>query len=107
MGPADKLPRPVALIEFEAWMRSAGIWWNTDLVVLHGGAVGCSGAAFGVSAVAPLEERALLCRIPHSAILSVRTTGFSGAIKKHKLGGGLGLIAAVLYELGLGEESRW
>ena len=104
---ADKLPRPAALIQFEAWMRSVGIWWNNDVLTLHGAAVGCSGKGYGISAAVDFTERTLLCRIPHSAILSIRTTSFSDAIKKHKLGGGLGLIAATMFEAGLGEESRW
>jgi SET domain-containing protein 6 len=104
---ATTMARDQGLKQFEAWMRTVGIWWNTDICTLDGGADGCSGKAYGVFAARDVRDGDVLCRIPHSAIVSIKTTDFADVIKKEKLGGGLGLIAAVMYEWGLGEKSHW
>ena len=54
-----------------------------------------------------IKEGETLCRIPKSALLSIRNTGAADIIEEERLGGGLGLVFAVLYEMCRGEESRW
>ncbi len=49
----------------------------------------------------------IVCRIPKSAILSVKTSGIAKIIKKSALTGALALTLAVMYEKSLGEQSKW
>ena len=48
-----------------------------------------------------------LCTIPKAACLSIRTTELADVIEAEQLGGGLGLVLAVLHEMSLGETSKW
>ena len=54
-----------------------------------------------------MAEGEQLCVIPKAACLSCRTTELSDVIEAEELGGGLGLVLAVLHEMSLGEESKW
>lgn len=66
-----------------------------ERVALAPDAAGCSCNAFGVFALADIEENGMLCKIPKAAVLSVRNTEISDIIEEEQLGGGLGLIAGV------------
>eukprot|EP00798_Chlamydomonas_sp_ICE-L_P009048 gene9048-16171_t len=97
--PTDALPR--SLPAFEAWMRDAGISWDEKLINFG------EGAGWGVWAVTDIDEGSLLCTIPKDAIISTRTTSISDILKKEKLGGGLGLTTAVMFEAAIGKKSKW
>lgn len=91
----------------ESWLRSVGIWWDTSLIRIQGGCSNCSGPALGIIAEQDIQENKLLCVIPRSAILSPRTTQLAAVLEAEKLGGGLALSIAVMYEASLGAASRW
>lgn len=76
--------------------------WGCNLLM-----IGCSGAAWGITAASDLSEGDLLCTIPKTAILSPKTTAIADLLRKERIGGGLALIAAVMYEYGAGSSSRW
>eukprot|EP00775_Hariotina_reticulata_P007777 gene7777-7975_t len=61
----------------------------------------------GVFAVNDIEENQLLCMIPRKAILSRRTTQLADLLEEERLGGGLALTIAVMYESSLGCDSQW
>lgn len=88
------------------WLTGAGITWNRDLLEIRS-CDSCSGPAIGVWATADIKEEDNLCIIPKDSILSVRTTSGADIIEAEELGGGLGLIFAIMYELSLGSKSPW
>lgn len=115
-----------------SWLRGVGVTWDDGAVEIRvhvgssssGGAdasnaapaaaqlagatfPGYSGKAMGVWAVRDIKEGESLCRIPKKALLSIRNTEASDIIEEEDLGGGLGLVFAVLYEMCLAEKSRW
>lgn len=53
------------------------------------------------------QHAQLLCVIPRSAILSPRTSQLAAVLEAERLGGGLALTIAVMYEASLGQESKW
>jgi SET domain-containing protein 6 len=61
----------------------------------------------GVFALNDIEEAQLLCMIPRTAILSRRTTQLAKVLEAERLGGGLALTIAVMYEYSLGHNSQW
>lgn len=58
-------------------------------------------------AVRDIAEGERLCTIPKAACISVRTTELADVIEAAGLGGGLGLVLAVLHEMSLGQRSKW
>lgn len=84
------------------WLKSAGISWNEDLIQLRPGRTGLA-----VFALQKIQEGQKLCDIPKSSVLSVKNTEIANILENHKLGGGLGLIIALMYELSIGEKSVW
>lgn len=60
-----------------------------------------------LQAARDVAEGEQLCTIPKAACLSIRTTQLADVIEAEELGGGLGLVLAVLHEMSLGEESNW
>lgn len=60
-----------------------------------------------LQATREIAEGERLCTIPKAACLSIRTTQLADVIEAEELGGGLGLVLAVLHEMSLGEESKW
>lgn len=64
-------------------------------------------AAWGVFAASAISEGDVLCTIPKGSILSIRTSAAVEMLMAEHLGGGLGLIVAVMYERALGEGSEW
>ncbi|KAL4428484.1 hypothetical protein ABPG75_002573 [Micractinium tetrahymenae] len=87
---------------FQAWMDSVGIE-VADSIRLTGGAAG----ALGVQAARDIAEGERLCTIPKAACLSIRTSELADVIEEEELGGGLGLVLALLHELSLGGRSKW
>lgn len=67
----------------------------------------CTGLGLGIIALKDIEEGRELCSIPKSACISIRTSGIADVLEQESLGGGLGLIVAVLYEMSLGKASPW
>ena len=99
----------------ESWLRSVGISWDEKAVEIREGPPGggdgdekhYSGVGLGVWALKDIKEGDTLCNIPKSALLSIRNTEVSDIIEEENLGGGLGLVFAVLYEMSIGEKSKW
>ncbi|KAL4439191.1 hypothetical protein ABPG77_004093 [Micractinium sp. CCAP 211/92] len=87
---------------FQAWMASVGIE-VADSIRLTGAAAG----TLGVQAARDIAEGERLCTIPKAACISVRTTELADVIEAEELGGGLGLVLAVLHEMSLGQRSKW
>ncbi|PRW44560.1 ribosomal lysine N-methyltransferase 3 [Chlorella sorokiniana] len=94
------------LEQFQEWMSAQGIE-HSDAITLVAAAAGCSGLALGVQATRDIAEGERLCTIPKDACLSIRTTQLADVIEAEELGGGLGLVLAVLHEMSLGEDSNW
>ncbi|DBA84491.1 TPA: hypothetical protein ACH3X1_006110 [Trebouxia sp. C0004] len=91
----------------EAWMHDKGIVWNssTSTVTLCGGTNGELG--FAVAAARDVPEYDTLCEIPKEAVLSVRNSAIANLIEEEQLGGGLGLILSIMYEVSIGARSKW
>lgn len=58
-------------------------------------------------AITSLPLPPLLRSIPKSAILSSKTTACAEMLESERLGGGLGLTVAVMYERAIGKKSKW
>ena len=60
-----------------------------------------------MQAARDVGEGERLCTIPKAACLSIRTSELADVIEAEELGGGLGLVLAVLHERSLGPASKW
>ena len=97
LTPADRLAR------LTRWLRQAGVDWPDDRVSLRVSPYG----GFGVFACQDIAEGAVLATIPKTAVLSVKTSGARDVLREARLGGGLGLVVAVMYERAMGARSPW
>jgi len=95
-------------------MREMGITWDENAVRLIGpnafpdrGVMRCTGAALGIVAARDILEGEELCSIPTSACITIHTTSIADIIEAEELGGGLGLVVAVMHEMGQGPNSPW
>jgi len=88
-----------------AWMHDKGFVWNPSTVTLCGGTDGEVG--FAVAAAREIAEHDTLCEIPKDAVLSVRNSAIANLIEQEQLGGGLGLILSIMYEVSIGVRSKW
>ena len=106
---AGAAPSPSALLaaRFEEWMVGAGISYDAGLLAVSAGDAGCGGVGLAVRAAAAVPEGAPLCLIPKVACLSTRTAAAADILEGEGLGGGLGLVVAVLSELARGAASPW
>lgn len=86
-------------------MHANGVTWDRTTVSISGGVSENEG--FSVYAAKNISEGHTLCEIPKDAVLSVRNTAAAEIIETEQLGGGLGLILAIMYELSLGVASKW
>lgn len=93
------------LKKLQDWMLANGIAWDRATVSVSGGSDENTG--FAVHAIHDIDEGHALCEIPKDAVLSVRNTAAAEIIETEQLGGGLGLILAIMYELSLGAASKW
>ena len=89
----------------EAWMHNNGIIWNPSTVTLCGGTNG--EVDFAVNAARDVAEHDTLCEIPKEAVLSVRNSAIADLIEEEQLGGGLGLILCIMYDVSIGARSKW
>ena len=99
------MTHPSRLEKLQEWMLANGIAWDRTVVRIGGGEHESEG--FSVYAREDIAEGHTLCEIPKDAVLSVRNTAAAAIIETEQLGGGLGLIFAVMYELSLGAASKW
>ncbi|KAK9835816.1 hypothetical protein WJX74_008600 [Apatococcus lobatus] len=60
-----------------------------------------------IYALAAIPESTVLSTIPKSALLSVRNGALADVLEQEKIGGGPGLIAAMLHEQQKGDKSEW
>lgn len=93
------------LTGLESWMHAAGFAWSASTVSLCGGTDSSDG--FSVGALRDIREGETLCEIPKSAVLSIQNSAIADLIQKERLGGGLGLILAIMHEVSIGKESKW
>eukprot|EP00884_Botryococcus_braunii_P003665 jgi/Botrbrau1/1329/Bobra.0063s0043.2 len=89
------------------WFRDNEITWDEDLLEVRSGLPATGGGSLGVYAKVDIEEGAVLCEIPKSSMLSVKTTSIADILEEAKIAGGLGLLIALMHEYSLGETSRW
>eukprot|EP00198_Chlamydomonas_reinhardtii_P003225 XP_001692561.1 predicted protein [Chlamydomonas reinhardtii] len=76
-----------SLAEFEEWMTKAGITWDTSVISLRAGDGDAAGKAQPATPEAPC--------------------GLRDVLRAERLGGGLALVAAVMYEAARGPASKW
>lgn len=69
--------------------------------------IGDSVADIGVKARVDLHEGEMIATIPKQACLTIITSEAETMIVEAELGGGLGLVVALMYERSLGELSKW
>mmetsp|Transcript_31520 Transcript_31520/g.89487 ORF Transcript_31520/g.89487 Transcript_31520/m.89487 type:complete len:145 (+) Transcript_31520:40-474(+) len=93
--------------QIESWLRAAGVTWDSAVIDISESASSYSGVSLAVFAKRHIKEGETLCMIPKSALLSIRNTGAADIIQEERLGGGLGLVFAVMYEMCRGEASPW
>lgn len=93
------------LAGLQSWMHAAGFVWSASTVTLCGGNE--DDGAFAVTASCDIAEGATLCEVPKSAVLSIRNSAIADLIEEEQLGGGLGLILAIMHEVSIGQESKW
>jgi hypothetical protein len=92
--------------QLEEWMTGNGLKWESSAIKFVSADV-LDSAGIAVSAITDVSEGTHLCTIPKSAILSVRNTGIADVLELERLGGGLGLISAVMFERSRGSASPW
>ncbi|KAL2645247.1 hypothetical protein R1flu_012834 [Riccia fluitans] len=90
---------------FLRWMRVNGIEYSDGLAFELGGSG--SVADIGVKALVDMKEGNLIATIPKQACLTMLTTEASSVLEEAELGGGLGLVVAVMFERSLQERSKW
>lgn len=96
-----------SLESFEHWLDSQGVRLNRECVRLVSHTSTCGGLGLAVFAEKDIVPSDVLCRIPKAACLSIRTASCAKLIRKKRLGGGLGLVLAVMAERALGDQSKW
>ncbi|GIL84921.1 hypothetical protein Vretifemale_13467, partial [Volvox reticuliferus] len=116
-----------SLEDFKGWMAKAGITWDTSLIQLRAGdqspndasghGVDMNGvgavppvqgdAPWAVFAVSDIPEGRVLATIPRHTVLSAANSGLADVLALEQLGGGLALVAAVMYEAARGSGSKW
>ena len=102
---SEAMPSNSKLDGLEAWMHNNGIVWSPSTVTLCGGTNG--EVDFAVIAARDVAEHDTLCEIPKEAVLSVRNSAIADLIEEEQLGGGLGLILCIMYEVKIGARSKW
>lgn len=89
------------------WFKDNGITWNEELLEVRSDLPATGGGSLGVYAKVDIIEGAILCQIPKSSVLSVKTTSISDILEDAKIAGGLGLAIALMHEHSVGSNSRW
>lgn len=105
--PAEQHPALKSLLQ---WFDAAGIELILSLIAFEAMptcASTPSQCACLVRAVEDIADGDLLGVIPKRVVLSIRTTSIADLIQQERLGGGLGLILAIMHEASLGETSFW
>jgi len=102
------------IADFEAWMRSVGIKWNSDAITITDANAStastmlCSGLALGITAARDIKEGDELCPfLPKSACICPLTCSIADILEKEDLNSGMGLVIAVMHESSLGKDSKW
>ncbi|KAG2434596.1 hypothetical protein HXX76_007491 [Chlamydomonas incerta] len=104
-----------SLAEFEDWMTKAGITWDTSVITLRAGDGDAAGRAqpatadapWAVYAVSDVPAGHVLATLPRGAVLSAASCGLAAVLRAERLGGGLALVAGVMYEAARGPASKW
>ncbi|MCO5560671.1 hypothetical protein L7F22_014288 [Adiantum nelumboides] len=95
------------LRRFLRWMESQDIQISDGLEIVEGASNGIACNEFGVRAAYDFQEGDTIAFIPKDACLTLRTTGAAHALDNAQLGGGLGLVIALMYECSHAEASPW
>ena len=88
---------------FLEWLRSNDVSMHSVCMVARDEAQ----ANVVVHSTSAIAEEDTICTIPKSAILSTKTSSISDIIEREMLGGGLGLVFAVMHEQALQSASKW
>ena len=86
-------------------MQANGITWDHQALDIQSGEKGQG--PFAIYAKTQFEANDTLSTIPKSAVLSVKNTQIADLIEKEQLGGGLGLILAIMFEHSIADQSQW
>ena len=86
-------------------MQENGINWDQQALDIQSGEHGQG--PFAIYAKTQFEASDTLCTIPKSAVLSVKNSQIADLIEKEQLGGGLGLILALMFEHSIADKSQW
>lgn len=105
MGGSTKTRR--SLRSFIRWMKYWGIEISDGLEIVEGESKGIACGELGVKATYDFQEGDAIALIPKDACLTLRTTGAAHALDDAQLAGGLGLVAALMYERSRAETSPW
>ena len=90
-----------------SWFKEHQVAFDPDLIELKDDSFLYSGEGLGVFARQDLEVNSILATVPKRAVLSVRNTSLADFLTENQIGGGLGLVFAVMHETGLGDASPW
>jgi len=88
------------------WFEKVGITYDKEYLDIDYHIRG-TGDGLGILALKDIPLNTIVCKIPKSAILSVKTSSITKIIEESLLNGGIGLTVALMYEIGIGEKSRW
>lgn len=87
------------------WIQENGVTWDHQALDIQSGEH--EQGPFAIYAKRQFEVNDTLCTIPKSAVLSVKNTQIADLIEKEQLGGGLGLILAIMFEHSIAGKSQW
>lgn len=90
-----------------AWFEDKKVTYDAQAIEIRADEIIYSGEALAVFAKGDIEEGRVLVTIPKSAVLSIRNTSLRDFLEEHRVGGGLGLVLAVMHEAALGPKSPW
>ncbi|OUM70646.1 hypothetical protein PIROE2DRAFT_1176, partial [Piromyces sp. E2] len=88
------------------WFEKVGITYSKEYLDIDYHIRG-TGDGLGILALKDIPEGTIVCKIPKTAILSVKTSSIANILEEQLLKGGIGLAVALMYEIGIGEKSEW
>ncbi|KAG4105494.1 RuBisCO-cytochrome methylase [Neocallimastix lanati (nom. inval.)] len=88
------------------WFEKVGITYDKEYLDIDYHVRG-TGDGLGIVALKDIPKGIVVCKIPKSSILSVKTSSIANILDENCLYGGIGLAIALMYEIGIGKKSHW